>query len=134
MLPTSDSYSSAGTHGHTLWRFGRLRGFILQMQGRACDRDNGGTSSTLGCVLSLIIACRYTAFGLMLKRCRRYSPMKATMAAERDCIGHHKMSAVYMHVSSILDQTCGGLHCTPHANMTSLLCVTHQEAKLCHSF
>lgn len=44
------------------------------------------TSSTLGCVLSRIMACRYTALGLMVKRCRKYSPAKATMAADSDCM------------------------------------------------
>ena len=41
------------------------------------------TSRTLGLVLSFTIACRYTARGLMVNRCRRYSPANATSAAAK---------------------------------------------------
>lgn len=48
-------------------------------------RQHSRTSSTLGWVLRRIMACRYTALGLMVKRCRKYSPANATMAADSDC-------------------------------------------------
>ncbi len=48
------------------------------------------TSSTLGLVLSFTIACLYTARGLMVNRCRRYSPAKATSAAAKAWNYRHK--------------------------------------------
>ena len=50
------------------------------------EKERSSTSRTLGWVLRRIMACRYTARGLMVNRCRRYSPANATIAAESDCI------------------------------------------------
>lgn len=54
------------------------------------DQAGGGgaaalTSSTAGLVLSLSMACRYTARGLMVCRCRTYRPANATSAAAKAC-------------------------------------------------
>lgn len=58
---------------------------IISHQARV-DLSENRTSSRPGCVLSRIMACRYTAVGDIVNRYRMYSPPNATMATDRLCM------------------------------------------------
>ena len=80
------------------------------------------TSSTLGLVLSFTIACRYTARGLMVNRCRKYSPAKTTSAAA-NAWDHRKR-----------DLSDAGARQRVRYRRLWESTGRHQEAELCHCF